>query len=265
MIIVMDRVAEIVNAVRELGGEVPAEVQNVCDAMDLARSELATTDPAQAVLAALDRGPLTAATISEAARIQSVNDTGREVERRVENALGQRFADLMLGDVGDRLIGSLRASFDAAAKAIGDLAYPVGTTAEALIDAGPKAIASWKSANQHRQVLEAIVNRVLVPLALECGIPSSGGQPPAAALIPFVTAAWLGDGRIYREVLASYQTHPESRDPAGRWHALGGALTLHSPAEAQQRFDENIGNVSFGLHPMPPLDPRGRPTLVEIV
>ncbi|MEP9417474.1 hypothetical protein ABLE92_24455 [Gordonia sp. VNQ95] len=146
--------------VTALGGRLPAELAVITDAIAAVN---AWAPPQPTDIASLcRRGELTATNagdILDSALVQP-NRQPADLKVTAKHELAQRFAALVAGTAGDKIIESIRPAFDTACTAIAAAAdiVPAGATVADLADADDRFIQAWRDprAGRWHQIASAI-------------------------------------------------------------------------------------------------------------
>jgi hypothetical protein len=191
--------------------------------------------------------------LRDAARAKLIQHHGLEMGRELDVKLGQLLHDLIAGDAGEELMGSLRPGVEEAIRGIRACAehFTSDTTHQQMLDAGPEAIAAYQEArNNHSPLLDRVLDRVLRPMsapgndALELIPPHLGSDFGELWLASWVAnPAKAHDLHRVANILRSNAVVGYNM-PGGRWLAIYQlqGLQLNSPREAvavlQSLYDE---------------------------
>jgi hypothetical protein len=294
------RYAKLFAAVEALGGSTPSSCRAALDSMDAYQAASSASyvgaSPLDNIVRAAKRGePLSREEadrhIREAARAKLIEHHG--LDMRLDQPVGQLLRDLVAGEAGDELIGSLQ---PVVARAIDGILACVeagigpDTTPEQILELEPEAAAAYKAARlEHAPLLDRVLNEVLRPTTVPAELelfpahlwPDYGQLLLASWFMPLDRAVGTGgyDGLVQvASILNRQVTPPEGAMggtggyvPGQRWleiHQLCG-LRLNTPRQAvavldrfydqqQAEYSERYASQTAGPDGEPMSPPRKR-------
>jgi hypothetical protein len=241
------------DAVEELGGKTPKSVAAVYQTVGAWRQAAAgsVVYPRDVILNSLIRAGKKGRGM-EKVEVQDLADAKYEEARglpemflqpvmEVEHRAAEVVRDLLLGEAGDQLVGSLQGEM---AKAIGVIqeaaaSYGPDVTADRVIELGMEAVAAWRKAEKAGAYLDQVLNTVARPMTI-------------LELIPPEVAAELGAGHLLGILVAERAeilnevglilSHPTTafKIPGERWiriFRLADGIRLNSPRKAAEIYE----------------------------
>ncbi|WP_333894510.1 hypothetical protein [Mycolicibacterium gadium] len=143
---------QLVAAVENAGGTVPAALTNALDGLDLLNAHAAPSDPALSILSAAVDGTLDAERLdqlcADAARDEAINTYRQQLRGRAEGLFLDRFHRTLCGGAADEILDSLRDQFTSAANTLAEATALVDMTVDPrqLADHGsPEELAAYRS------------------------------------------------------------------------------------------------------------------------
>ncbi|WP_328410327.1 hypothetical protein [Nocardia sp. NBC_00403] len=238
------------DAVTQVGGTVPAELQQIIASLDAVAAWSPTPPPN--VESAIASGKFTAknaAALLDAALSAPSVESGA-VRRVAEQQLALKFRQAVRGSAGDAIIEGLRPAFETASagvRAAANAGLTVDTTADQVLEMGAEAVAAWQDIVEHRRVLDAIHEQVISALAATHEFDVIGVKPWMQVPIwTLIVAFYVPSENTDIERAARAITPEHNGGRGGRWLRLltSTEMKLNTVSRAREIVDHHTAAIA---------------------